>query len=324
MALTSKKMIGARDPLGIRPLVLGELDGARILCLRDLRARHHRRALRARHRARRDGGDHRRRASRAICPFAPEPPRFCIFEYVYFARPDSVVGGRRVYEVRKRIGARARPRGAASRPTWWCRCPIRACRRRSAMPQAVGHPLRARHHPQPLCRAHLHRADAVDPRAGRQAEAQRQPRRDRRASASCWSTTSIVRGTTSLKIVQMMREAGAKEVHMRIACPPITHPDFYGIDTPEQRSCSPPRMSLEEMRAVHRRRLAGLPVGRRPLPGGRRSGPRQRVRPQFTDPCFTGEYPTRLTDSGGETTSRTAVAARRSGLSSTPHGLDVA
>ena len=81
---------------------------------------------------------------------------------------------------------------------------------------------------------------------------------------------SIVRGTTSRKIVQMMRDAGAKEVHFRIASPPITHPDYYGIDTPERDKLLAATHDLEGMRQVHRRGFAGLPVGRRHLP---RHGP---------------------------------------------------
>ncbi len=107
---------------------------------------------------------------------------------------------------------------------------------------------------------------------------------------------SIVRGTTSVKIVRMMYEAGASEVHMRIASPPITHPDFYGIDTPEQQSLLAATHSLEEMREfIGVTSLAFLSVDgiyRAMGYAGARS-----LRPQFTDHCFTGDYPTPLTDS---------------------------
>ena len=85
---------------------------------------------------------------------------------------------------------------------------------------------------------------------------------------------SIVRGTTSRKIVQMMRDAGAKEVHFRIASPPITHPDYYGIDTPERDKLLAATHDLEGMRTVHRRGLARLPVGRWHLPRHGLAGPR--------------------------------------------------
>ena len=108
---------------------------------------------------------------------------------------------------------------------------------------------------------------------------------------------SIVRGTTSVKIVQMMYEAGAGEVHMRIA-EPADHPSRFlrHRHAGAANSCSPPRMTLEEMRAFIGVDIARLPLGRRPLPRGRRCPAAIRVRPQFTDHCFTGDYPTPLTD----------------------------
>jgi amidophosphoribosyltransferase len=110
---------------------------------------------------------------------------------------------------------------------------------------------------------------------------------------------SIVRGTTSLKIVQMMRDAGAKEVHFRISSPPITHPDYYGIDTPERDKLLAATHSLEEMRKfIGADSLAFLSVeGIYKAMGYEARDP---VRPQFTDHCFTGEYPTGLTDQTGQ------------------------
>jgi len=108
---------------------------------------------------------------------------------------------------------------------------------------------------------------------------------------------SIVRGTTSVKIVQMMFEAGAKEVHMRIASPPITHPDYYGIDTPEQKSLLAATMSIEEMTA----KLGVKSLAFISIDGVYRSvgyNGRDDIKPQFTDHCFTGDYPTNLTDLG--------------------------
>jgi amidophosphoribosyltransferase len=110
---------------------------------------------------------------------------------------------------------------------------------------------------------------------------------------------SIVRGTTSVKIVQMMREAGAAEVHLRISSPPIAHPDYYGIDTPERDKLLAARMDLEEMRRfMGADSLAFLSVDGiyRAMGYARRDD----AQPQFTDHCFTGDYPTRLTDLVGE------------------------
>jgi amidophosphoribosyltransferase len=110
---------------------------------------------------------------------------------------------------------------------------------------------------------------------------------------------SIVRGTTSTKIVQMMRDAGAKEVHFRISSPPITHPDYYGIDTPDRDKLLAATHSLEEMRAfIGADSLAFLTVDG--IYAAMGAGPRDPARPQFTDHCFTGEYPTPLTDQTGQ------------------------
>ena len=114
---------------------------------------------------------------------------------------------------------------------------------------------------------------------------------------------SIVRGTTSVKIVQMMREAGAKEVHFRIASPPITHSDYYGIDTPERDKLLAATHDLEGMRHfIGADSLAFLSVeGIYRAMGYERRDP---LRPQFTDHCFTGDYPTPLTDRTGESSPR--------------------
>ena len=183
VALTNKKLIGARDPLGIRPLVIGTLDGAPILasetCALDIiGAKYVRDVENGEVVVFDEDGMHSHK------PFPPMAPRPCIFEYIYFARPDSIVGGRPVYDVRKTMGARARARGAGRRRR---RRPGSRFRRagRDRLRAGVRHPLRARHHPQSLCRPHLHRADPADPPARRAPQAQRQPRGGRTASASC-------------------------------------------------------------------------------------------------------------------------------------------
>ena len=130
VSLTNKKLVGARDPLGIRPLVLGELDGCPILasetCALDIIGAKYVRDI--------EHGEvivFDEHGTQSHKPFPPMPPRPCIFEYIYFARPDSIVGGRSVYEVRK-ASARSSRAKAMSRPTWWCRCRIPACPPRSA------------------------------------------------------------------------------------------------------------------------------------------------------------------------------------------------
>jgi amidophosphoribosyltransferase len=123
---------------------------------------------------------------------------------------------------------------------------------------------------------------------------------------------SLVRGTTSVKIVRMMREAGAREVHMRIASPPITHSDYYGIDTPEREKLLAATHSLEEMRKyIGSDSLAFLSIdGVYKAMGHNRRDPE---RPQYTDHCITGDYPTPLTDkTGGDAPKQLSLLAEAS------------
>ena len=168
-ALTNKKLIGARDPLGIRPLVIGELDGYPILasetCALDIIGAHYVRDV--------ENGEvvvFDEKGVQSHKPFPPMPPRPCIFEYIYFSRPDSIVGGRAVYDVRKTMGAELAREAPARRRRGRAGAGFRRAGR-DRLRAGIRHPLRARHHPQPLCRPHLHRADAADPPARRAAEA---------------------------------------------------------------------------------------------------------------------------------------------------------
>ena len=178
VGLTNKKLIGARDPLGIRPLVLGELDGCPILasetCALDIIGAQYVRDV--------ENGEvvvFDEDGAHSHKPFPPMPPRPCIFEYIYFSRPDSIVGGRSVYDVRKTMGTElAREAPAAADVV--VPVPDSGVPAAIGYAQAVRHPLRARHHPQPLCRPHLHRADPAHPPARRAPQAQRQPRGGRR------------------------------------------------------------------------------------------------------------------------------------------------
>ena len=186
VAMTNKKLIGARDPLGIRPLVLGELDGHYILasetCALDIiGARFIRDVENGEIVVISDEG------LESVRPFPPQPTRPCIFEYIYFARPDSIVHGRPVYDVRKEMGARA-----GARKPHRCRRRRAGARfrraRRDRLRPGLRHSVRARHHPQPLCRPHLHPADAVRARTRRAAETSAPIARSSPASASCCST----------------------------------------------------------------------------------------------------------------------------------------
>ncbi|MBN8959701.1 MAG: amidophosphoribosyltransferase [Rhizobiales bacterium] len=292
VSLTNKKLIGARDPLGIRPLVLGELDGSPILasetCALDIIGAKYVRDI--------EPGevivfdDH---GAQSHKPFPPMAPRPCIFEYIYFARPDSVVGGRPVYEVRKAMGAQLARESHVPADVV---VPVPD----SGVPAALGYS-RAAGIPYELgiIRNHYVGRTFIQPTQSVRELGVRMKHSANRAAIEgkriVLIDDSLVRGTTSRKIVKMMRDAGASEVHFRIASPPITHPDYYGIDTPDRSGLLAATHTLEEMRAlIGADSLAFLSVDGIYRAMGEPG--RDPAQPKFTDHCFTGEYPTPLTD----------------------------
>ena len=231
-------------------------------------------------------------------PFPPMPPRPCIFEYIYFARPDSIIGGRSVgYDVRKGCGAQLAREAPASADVV---IPVPD----SGVPAAIGY---AQESGIPyelgIIRNHYVGRTFIEPTQHIRQLGVRLKHSANRAVVSAKRIVliddSIVRGTTSVKIVQMMRDAGAREVHFRIASPPITHPDYYGIDTPERDKLLAATHDLEGMRKfIGADSLAFLSVEGIYLAMGEKA--RDPIRPQFTDHCFTGDYPTPLTDRTGQ------------------------
>ena len=292
VALTNDKLIGARDPLGIRPLVLGELDGCPILtsetCALDIIGAKFVRDV--------ENGevvviDENGVAS--LKPFAPKRARPCIFEYIYFARPDSIVHGRSVYAARKAMGAEL-AREAPALADVVVPVPDSGVPAALGYAQALGLPFELG-----IIRNHYVGRTFIQPTQAIRESGVRLKHNANRAVVEgkriVLIDDSIVRGTTSVKIVAMMREAGAREVHFRISSPPIAHPDFYGIDTPERDKLLAARMSLAEMRAfIGADSLAFLSVDGIYRAMGY-SG-RDAKAPQFTDHCFTGDYPTPLAD----------------------------
>jgi amidophosphoribosyltransferase len=298
VAVTNKKLIGVRDPLGIRPLVLGELDGHYIFasetCALDIIGATFVRDV--------ENGEvvvisektaENPTGIESHKPFPPVPMRPCIFEYIYFARPDSIVHGRHVYEVRKRMGAQLAHESGVEADVV---VPVPD----SGVPAAIGY-AQASGTPFELgiIRNHYVGRTFIQPTQSVRElgvrlkhSANRSVVKDKRIILI---DDSIVRGTTSVKIVQMMRDAGAKEVHFRISSPPITHPDYYGIDTPRKEKLLAATHSLEEMRAyIGCDSLAFLSVDGIYRAMGEEG--RNPARPQFTDHCFTGDYPTMLSD----------------------------
>jgi amidophosphoribosyltransferase len=293
VGLTNKKLVGARDPLGIRPLVLGKLDGSYILasetCALDIIGATYVRDI--------ENGEvvviDDEGGLQSIKPFPKMEPRPCVFEYIYFSRPDSIVGGRHVYDVRKTMGAEL-AREAPVQADVVVPVPD------SGVPAAIGF---ARESGLPfeigIIRNHYVGRTFIQPTQAIRESGVRMKHSANRAVVTgkriVLVDDSIVRGTTSRKIVQMMRDAGAKEVHFRIASPPIKYPDYYGIDTPEREKLLAATHSLEEMcKFIGADSLAFLSVDGTYRAMGEKS--RNPEHPQFTDHCFTGDYPTGLTD----------------------------
>jgi amidophosphoribosyltransferase len=301
VALTSKKMIGCRDPLGIRPLVLGDLDGAYIFasetCALDIMGARFVRDLKP--------GEMvvvTTKGLESFFPFEKLKPRFCVFEYVYFARPDSSVEGRNVYDVRKQIGmelARESPVEAD------IVVPVPD----SGTPAAIGFAQEARlPFELGIIRNHYVGRTFIQPSDSiRHMGVKLKHNANRRmieGKRVVLVDDSIVRGTTSQKIVQMVRDAGAREVHMRIASPPTRASCFYGVDTPETAKLLASRMSVDEMAEFIRVDSLGF-LSIDGLYRAVGEPARDNEQPQFCDACFTTQYPTRLTDLDGVDNVRT-------------------
>ncbi|CVI58566.1 MULTISPECIES: amidophosphoribosyltransferase [Agrobacterium] len=302
LAMTRTKLIAARDPIGIRPLVMGELDGKPIFCsetcaldiigakfVRDV-----------------ENGEV------IICeiqpdgsitidarkPSKPQPERLCLFEYVYFARPDSVVGGRNVYTTRKNMGMNL-AKEAPLEADVVVPVPDGGTPAALGFAQESGIPFE-----YGIIRNHYVGRTFIEPTQQIRAFGVKLKHSANRAMIEGKRVVlvddSIVRGTTSVKIVQMIREAGAKEVHIRVASPMIFHPDFYGIDTPDADKLLANQYADVEAMAkyIGADSLAFLSIdGLYRAVGGEN---RNHARPQFTDHYFTGDYPTRLLDKNGE------------------------
>src|SRR3990167_504528 len=292
ICLTAEGMIGCRDPLGIRPLVIGKLGDAHILAsetvaLDVVGAEFVRSVEPGELVTIRDG------QLTSPRPFADHPARPCIFEYVYFSRPDSIVDGTSVYSVRKAIGAELAPRKPAEADLV---IPVPD----SGTPAAIGY---AQESGIPfelgIIRSHYVGRTFIQPGDKVRHLGVKLKHNANRALIAgkriVLIDDSIVRGTTSLKIVQMMRDAGAAEVHMRIASPPTQHSCFYGVDTPERAKLLAAQMTVGQMaNFINADSLSFISIDGlyRALGEAKRSDDA----PQYCDACFTGDYPTTLTD----------------------------
>jgi amidophosphoribosyltransferase len=292
VGLTARKLIGARDPFGVRPLVLGQLDGAHVLasetCAFDIIGADFVRDVEPGEIivATRDGIE-------SFFPFKSRAQRFCVFEYVYFARPDSTVESRNVYEARKRIGEElARESPVAADMV----IPVPD----SGVPAALGY---AAESGIPfelgIIRNHYVGRTFIEPSERIRHLGVRLKHNPNgsilKGKRVVLVDDSIVRGTTSKKIVEMVRDAGAAEVHFRIASPPTTNSCFYGVDTPNEEDLLAHAMTVEEMR-LHIKADSLAFVSIDGLYRATGEAKRNSAQPQFCDACFSGDYPIELSD----------------------------
>ena len=302
VALHNGALIGARDPLGVRPLVLGRMGKgesdtettwvlASETCALEIVDAEFVRDI--------EPGEVvviDKEGLRSIKPFGKPQSRFCIFEYIYFARPDSVVEGTPVYETRKRIGAElARESGVPADVV----VPVPD----SGVPAAMGYAAEAGiPFELGIIRNHYVGRTFIEPTDSIRHLGVKLKHNANRAMIEGKRVVlvddSIVRGTTSRKIVEMVRAAGAAEVHMRISSPPTTHSCYYGIDTPERGKLMAARHDLAEMAqiiGVDSLAFISLDGLYRALgkPG------RDAAKPAYCDACFTGDYAIALTDQFG-------------------------
>ena len=298
--LTNKKLIGIRDPYGIRPLVLGDLNGAPVLasetCALDIIGAKYVRDV--------ENGEIvviSESGIESIKPFPAVEERPCIFERIYFSRPDSIVDGKTVYVYRKNLGEQLAIENNIKADVV---IPVPD----SGVPAALGFAQKSNiPFELGIIRNHYVGRTFIEPTQNiRQFGVKLKHSANRSYIENkkvILIDDSIVRGTTARKIVKMIYDAGATEVHFGISCPPITHPDFYGIDTPDYDELLASKSTIEEMRDS----IGATSLFFLSLDGTYKAmeqDKRDNANPQFTDHCFTGEYPTQLLDHEQGTTSK--------------------
>ncbi|UWQ20954.1 amidophosphoribosyltransferase [Jannaschia sp. W003] len=295
VAMTRTKLIGCRDPLGVRPLVLGRIGEtgyalASETCALDIIGAEFLREV--------EPGEMvvitKEGALISHRPFEQRRPRFCIFEHVYFSRPDSILGGRSVYETREAIG-RELAKEAPVEADLVCPVPD------SGTPAAIGYSLESGiPYAMGIIRNQYVGRTFIEPTEQIRNMGVRLKLNVNRAlirgKRVVLVDDSVVRGTTSRKIKEMILDAGAAAVHFRIASPPTAWPCFYGVDTPQREKLLAATMSEEEMRrhlGVDSLRFISLDGLYRAV--GEAKG-RNPDAPQYCDACFSGEYPVSPSD----------------------------
>jgi amidophosphoribosyltransferase len=293
VAMTRTKLIGVRDPLGVRPLMLGRLPGGHVLssetCALDIIGAEFVREI--------EPGEMVMITDKGIesrFPFRPKKSRFCIFEHVYFSRPDSILGGRSVYETRENIGRELAKESPVEADLV---CPVPD----SGTPAAIGFSLESGiPYAMGIIRNQYVGRTFIEPTESIRNMGVRLKLNVNRAlirgKRVILVDDSVVRGTTSRKIKEMILDAGAAEVHFRIASPPTAWPCFYGVDTPQREKLLAATMSEEEMTehlGVDSLKFISLDGLYRAVGEAEGRNPNQ---PQYCDACFSGEYPVEPAD----------------------------
>jgi amidophosphoribosyltransferase len=294
VAMTRTKLIGVRDPLGVRPLVLGKIGDGWALssetCALDIIGAEFVREI--------EPGEmvviSEKHGLQSHFPFRRVAPRFCIFEHVYFSRPDSILGGRSVYETREAIGRELAKESPVDADLV---CPVPD----SGTPAAIGYSLESGiPYAMGIIRNQYMGRTFIEPTEQIRNMGVRLKLNVNRALVKgkriILVDDSVVRGTTSRKIKEMILDAGAAEVHFRIASPPTAWPCFYGVDTPQRDKLLAATMSEDEMRdhlSVDSLKFISLDGLYRAV--GEEGG-RNKECPQYCDACFSGEYPVTPSD----------------------------
>lgn len=310
VASANGQVFGVRDPYGIRPLVLGKLGETHILasetCALDIIGADFVRDVEAGEMVILDEN-----GVKSLFPFKIQQKRFCIFEYVYFARPDSSMEGHSVYEMRKNIGVELARENLVESADLVVPVPD------SGVPSAIGY-AEASGIPFELgiIRNHYVGRTFIEPTDKIRHLGVRLKHNANRKFIEGKSVVlvddSIVRGTTSKKIVEMIRAAGAKEVHMRISSPPTMNSCFYGIDTPSSGELLASQKSVEEIcEYIGADSLAYVSLDGLYRAVGETK--RNNKMPQYCDACFTGDYPVELVDHNNNCTGKkvTSLQERR-------------
>jgi len=302
--LTNKKLIGVRDPYGIRPLVLGKLNKSYVLasetCALDIIGAKFIREIK--------NGEIviiSENGVKSIKPFPKIKERPCIFEYIYFSRPDSIIKNISVYQYRKRLGAQLAKESNVDTDLI---VPVPD----SGVPAAIGYAEQVnKSFELGIIRNHYVGRTFIEPTQQIRSLGVKLKHSINKSLIKNKSIIliddSLVRGTTSVKIIKMLYESGAKEVHLRVASPPIKYPDYYGVDTPNKKELLAAKYDIEGMRKfINVKTLKFLSIEGLYKSMGYEK--RNSAYPQFTDHCFTGDYPIKPIDANSKYASNNQVS----------------